>query len=96
LIAALVDEVRRHHPGCGVVVDPDARNTASRKVLERNGFSLIAVRYVATELSDNLMAIWMAAPTTHPKTCMSCVASDIVNEVRMGARPNEFRFCVHA
>ena len=42
LIAALVSEVRRHHPGCGVIVDPDANNVASRRVLERNGFSLVA------------------------------------------------------
>jgi aminoglycoside 6'-N-acetyltransferase len=58
LIALLVDEIRRHHPGCGVVVDPDARNIASRRVLERNGFSLIAVRPVVTELNDNPMAIY--------------------------------------
>jgi aminoglycoside 6'-N-acetyltransferase len=61
LVAALVDEVRRHHPGCGVIVDPDARNLASRRVLERNGFSLIAVRPVASELNDNPMAIYRLA-----------------------------------
>ena len=58
LIAALVDEVHRHHPGCGVIVDPDARNVASRRVLERNGFSLMAVRPVATEPTDNPVAIY--------------------------------------
>jgi aminoglycoside 6'-N-acetyltransferase len=58
LVAALVTEIRRHRPGCGVIVDPDARNTASRRVLEHNGFSLIAVRRVASELNDNPVAIY--------------------------------------
>jgi aminoglycoside 6'-N-acetyltransferase len=61
LIAALVSEVRRHHPGCGVIVDPDADNVASRRVLERNGFSLVAVRPVASELNDYPMAIYRLA-----------------------------------
>jgi aminoglycoside 6'-N-acetyltransferase len=63
LIAALVDEVRRHHPACGVIVDPDARNTASRRVLERNGFSLRAVRALSTEPSDNPVAIYRLSGT---------------------------------
>ena len=58
LIAALVHEVREHHPGCGVVVGPDARNTASRRVLERNGFSLLTVRAVDTEPTDDPVAIY--------------------------------------
>jgi aminoglycoside 6'-N-acetyltransferase len=58
LIAALVAEVRRHHPGAGVLVDPDAANTASRRVLEKNGFTLVAVRPVAGEPSDTPMAIY--------------------------------------
>lgn len=61
LIGALVNEVRQHRPGCGILADPDARNTASRRVLERNGFSLLAVRPVASELSDNPMAIYRLA-----------------------------------
>jgi hypothetical protein len=56
-------------PGdCGIdyaIVDPDVRNTASRRVLERNGFSLIAVRPVASEPDDNPMAIYRLAATTH-------------------------------
>jgi aminoglycoside 6'-N-acetyltransferase len=58
LVAALVDEVRRHHPGCGVIVDPDAMNLPSRRVLERNGFSLITVRAVATEPTDDPVATY--------------------------------------
>jgi RimJ/RimL family protein N-acetyltransferase len=44
-----------------VIVDPDANNVASRRVLERNGFSLVAVRPVASELNDNPMAIYRLA-----------------------------------
>jgi aminoglycoside 6'-N-acetyltransferase len=62
LIAALVGEVHRHHPGCGVIVDPDATNVASRRVLERNGFSLITVRAVATEPTDDPVAIYRLCP----------------------------------
>lgn len=62
LIAVLVQEVRRHHPGCGVIVAPDARNVASRRVLERNGFSLITVRSVATEPTDDRVAIYRLGP----------------------------------
>lgn len=58
LIAALVAEVRRQHPGAGILVDPDARNTASRRVLEKNGFRLVSVRQVATEPSGDPMAIY--------------------------------------
>jgi RimJ/RimL family protein N-acetyltransferase len=64
MIAVLVAEVRLHHPGAGVLVDPDAANQASRQVLERNGFELVAVRTVASEPSDHPMAIYRrpAAP----------------------------------
>jgi aminoglycoside 6'-N-acetyltransferase len=58
LIAALVAEVRRHHPGAGIMADPEAANTASRRVLEKNGFELVAVRPVATEPNDTPMAIY--------------------------------------
>lgn len=58
LIAALIAEVRRAHPGCGLLVAPEAANTASRRVLEKNGFELVAVRPVETEPSDRPMAIY--------------------------------------
>ena len=61
LIAALVAEVRRHHPGTGILVDPDARNVASRRVLEKNGFGLVAVRPVASEATGDAMAIYRLA-----------------------------------
>ena len=62
LIAALVAEARRHHPGSGVLTAPDAGNTASRRVLEKNGFELVAVRPVATEPTDAPMAIYQLTP----------------------------------
>jgi len=62
LIAALVAEARRHHPGAGVLTAPDAGNTASRRVLEKNGFELVAVRPVATEPTDAPMAIYRLMP----------------------------------
>ena len=58
MIAALVREVRRHQPGCGVVVEPEAANAASRRVLERNGFELVDVRPLAFEDGDRPMAIY--------------------------------------
>jgi aminoglycoside 6'-N-acetyltransferase len=58
LIAALVTEIRRRHPGAGILVGPDAANLASRRVLEKNGFHLMAVRPVATEASDAPIAIY--------------------------------------
>ncbi len=58
LIATLVTEIRRRHPDAGFLTTPEAANTASRRVLEKNGFSLVAVRPVATEASDAPMAIY--------------------------------------
>ena len=67
LIAALVTEVRRQLPGAGILVDPDAANTASRRVLEKNGFELVSVRPVATEPGDAPMAIYRL-PGHEPET----------------------------
>jgi RimJ/RimL family protein N-acetyltransferase len=50
LIATLTTEIRRRHPGAGILADPDAANMASRRVLEKNGFHLVAVRPVVTEV----------------------------------------------
>jgi RimJ/RimL family protein N-acetyltransferase len=62
LIATLVTEIRRRHPGAGILSTPEAANTASRRVLEKNGFLLIAVRPVITEPSDAPMAIYRLPP----------------------------------
>jgi aminoglycoside 6'-N-acetyltransferase len=61
LNAALVDEIRHHQPGCGLVVEPDAANVASRRVLERNGFAVVDVRPLAFEPHDRPMAIYRKA-----------------------------------
>jgi aminoglycoside 6'-N-acetyltransferase len=61
MIAVLVKHVREHHPGCGIVVEPEAANTASRRVLEHNGFELIDVRPLAFEPNDRPMAIYRLA-----------------------------------
>jgi len=58
LIALLVADVRRQHPGAGFLVGPDATNIASRRVLEKNGFELVAVQTVVTEPTDAPVAIY--------------------------------------
>lgn len=63
LVAALVELVRHTTvPGCGIVADPDARNTASRRVLEKNGFELVAVKAMQSEPTDEPMAIYRLSP----------------------------------
>lgn len=61
LVAALVELVRAARPGCGIVAGPEAANLASRRVLERNGFDLVAVKAMASELTDDPMAIYRRA-----------------------------------
>ena len=47
LIAALVRHVCERDPSvAGFVVDPEFANTASRRVLEKNGFELVAVKAI--------------------------------------------------
>jgi aminoglycoside 6'-N-acetyltransferase len=62
LIAALVLRVRGRHLAEGVVADPDAANTASRRVLEKNGFILTGERPLASEPSSAPMAIYRLPP----------------------------------
>jgi RimJ/RimL family protein N-acetyltransferase len=61
LIAELVGLVRAHQPRGAVMADPDERNVASRRVLEKNGFELLAVRSIASEPTDDPMAIYRLA-----------------------------------
>jgi len=58
LVAALVRLVRAERPGCGIVADPEAHNLASRRVLEKNGFELAAVKPLACEPTDDPMAVY--------------------------------------
>jgi RimJ/RimL family protein N-acetyltransferase len=63
LIGELVRLVRAHHPSAAVMADPDARNAASRRVLEKNGFDLVAVKVIPSEPTDDPMAVYrLAAP----------------------------------
>jgi len=57
MIAALVAHVRRRVRGAGFVVEPDAANTASRRILEKNGFELVAERKLSFE-AEALNAIY--------------------------------------
>lgn len=62
LIAALIDEVRRHHPGAALLSDPEQANVASCRVLEKNGFRLVDVRRIESELGDGPNAIFRLDP----------------------------------
>ena len=47
LVAALIRHIREQDPTVGgVVVDPEQANTASRRVLEKNGLRLVAVKQI--------------------------------------------------
>lgn len=58
LVAALVRLMRAAQPGCGVVADPEVDNAASRRLLEKNGFELVALKPLASEPTGHLMAIY--------------------------------------
>jgi RimJ/RimL family protein N-acetyltransferase len=58
LVATLVRRVRAQQPGVAFMSDPDARNTPSRRVLEKNGFRLVAVKSLSSEPTDDPMAIY--------------------------------------
>jgi aminoglycoside 6'-N-acetyltransferase len=63
LIAELVRLVRARYPRAAVMADPDERNMASRRVLEKNGFDLMAVKAIRSEPTDDPMAVYrLAAP----------------------------------
>jgi aminoglycoside 6'-N-acetyltransferase len=49
LIAVLVAQVRQEHPAAGVLADPEVTNVASRRVLEKNGFTLLKEASIPTE-----------------------------------------------
>lgn len=66
LIAALVAHIRAGHPRAGIIADPESANLASRRVLEKNGFRLVGERPLATEPTDEPMAIYRLAPDQVP------------------------------
>ncbi len=62
LVAALVRLARAERSEeCVVMADPEARNLASRRVLEKNGFGLVAEKAMACEPTDDPMAIYRLA-----------------------------------
>jgi len=58
LVATLVEHVRCIHPGAGILADPEEANEPSRRVLEKNGFSLIEVRGIVTEVGSPRRALY--------------------------------------
>jgi aminoglycoside 6'-N-acetyltransferase len=61
LIVELVAQVRRSHPGSAIFADPQASNLGSRRVLEKNGFRLVAERPLPSEPTDAPMAVYHLA-----------------------------------
>jgi RimJ/RimL family protein N-acetyltransferase len=57
MIAELVARVRARSAGGAIICEPDAQNLASRRVLEKNGFDLVAVRALTFE-AEPLNAIY--------------------------------------
>lgn len=64
LVGALVRLVRAERPDVAFVSDPDARNLPSRRVLEKNGFRLLKVAALASEPTDDPMAVYRLAGGT--------------------------------
>ena len=62
LISTLVIRIRQRHPHAGVIADPEASNTASRRVLEKNGFRLLGERPLESEPTTAPMAIYRLPP----------------------------------
>jgi aminoglycoside 6'-N-acetyltransferase len=66
LVGALVERLQAAAPVRGVIADPDERNIASRRVLEKNGFALTRVAVLPSEPSDDPVAIYRRRGDTVP------------------------------
>jgi aminoglycoside 6'-N-acetyltransferase len=64
MIGVLVAEIRRRYPGAGILADPDAANSASRRVLVKNGFRLTAIRPAGAGVSDAASVVYRLSPGT--------------------------------
>jgi aminoglycoside 6'-N-acetyltransferase len=62
LIAALIAYVTERRPATGFIADPEARNLASRRVLEKNGFELVREGTLPSEPTAAKMAIYRLRP----------------------------------
>lgn len=71
LVAALVEVVRSVHPRCEILSAPDARNVMSRRVLEKNGFTLQRVAALRSEPTDAPMAIYRQSHSRDSMNTMS-------------------------
>jgi aminoglycoside 6'-N-acetyltransferase len=58
LVVALVERVTAALPSAGFVADPEASNTASRRVLEKAGFHLVREGPVPSEPTDSPVAVY--------------------------------------
>jgi aminoglycoside 6'-N-acetyltransferase len=58
LIALLVRQIRLAHPQAPILVAVATSNTASRRVLEKNDFSLVDERMIEAEPGDELTALY--------------------------------------
>ncbi len=68
LVTNLVRLVRSVHPHGAVVAGPAEQNVASRRVLEKCGFELVRIASLASEPTDDPMAIYRLPGTTSTPT----------------------------
>jgi len=68
LVATLVEHVKRMHPRAGILADPEEANEPSRRVLEKNGFSLIEARRTVTEVVSPRRALYRLSPASLPNS----------------------------
>ncbi|MEP7019216.1 MAG: GNAT family N-acetyltransferase [Pseudonocardiales bacterium] len=61
LIARLVQQIRRDHPQAPILVAVSTLNTASRQVLEKNGFGLVAETMIESEPGHERTALYRLA-----------------------------------
>jgi aminoglycoside 6'-N-acetyltransferase len=61
LIALLVQQVRQSHSGAPILVAVSKANTASRRVLEKNGFAAVAERMIEFEPGNEPTALYRLA-----------------------------------
>jgi aminoglycoside 6'-N-acetyltransferase len=64
LVQTLVDRITADLPGVGLITDPDAANLGSRRVLEKAGFRLMWEGPVASEPTDDVMAVYRRPPVS--------------------------------
>ncbi|HEX4863730.1 MAG TPA: GNAT family N-acetyltransferase [Acidimicrobiales bacterium] len=62
LVGEMVKSIRAEHPDVSIFADPDERNIASRRVLEKNGFELMTVKPIPSEPTDDPMAVYRLSP----------------------------------